>query len=211
MDDPQELEHRRHWQELAAQLGLDPGAEPEAVSPAPARAEAARKPVMEAPVPEVTNEPTPADIAPWSPPGMEAPREEPKETPRDRQGRNDSAEPVPVATEAQPEAVAREAEDRPRRGRRRGRRPSQEEGPAAETQGEQPGGEDQPVAEEIDRSSEASRRRGRGRGRHKKLERDDDNTETALVDEEPEQQAPPTDEEADEEEVDNLSNWNVPS
>jgi len=142
---------------------------------------------------------------------MEAPREEPEETPRGRQGQNHSADQAPAATEAQPEAVVREAEDRPRRGRRRGRRPSREEGPVAETQGEQPGGEDQPVAEETDRSSEASRRRGRGRGRHKKLERDDDNAETALVDEEPEQQAPPTDEEADDEEVDNLSNWNVPS
>src|SRR5205807_6647272 len=106
MDDPQELENRRHWQELAAQLGLDPGAEPEPISPAPARAEPARKPVMEAPVPEVTNEPAPADIAPWSPPGMEAPREEPEETPRGRQGSNDSAE---EATKAQPEAAAREA------------------------------------------------------------------------------------------------------
>src|SRR5438132_2937821 len=165
MDDPQDLEHRRHWQELAAQLGLDPGAEPAPVSPAHARAEPARKPVMEAPVPEVTNEPAPADIDPWSPPGMEAPPEEPREAPHSRQGNSHSADEVPAAKEAtpEPEAAAGEADDRPRRGRRRGRRPSPEEGGAAETQGEQPGGEDQPVAEETERSSEASRRRGRGR------------------------------------------------
>jgi hypothetical protein len=243
-------EQRRRWNELAAQLGLDPEPEPgqQAKPGAPAaRAEVTPKPPAVA-APGLTKEELPerAEERP-RPPEVEQRSEEPhrrrgrgrheEQRPERRQGahrhREEQAEksveerpqteaaerfaekPLAAETDVEPDDAEKlgtapgEPEEEPRRRRRRrGRRSGQgrkeqEREPAAADVGEEPAleAETEPeAAEDVEREP-----RGRRRRVDAKVETEDDDD----VDDKTEEADTQEDDTPDE--MDDLSDWNVPS
>lgn len=202
MNDENENKQHDHWQALAEQLGLPPVAEAPAASPPrvtesrevsmPAKVEAPATPVSPSRAPNVS---APAPLAP--PP---APAEAPKEE-----------RPGPVVVSAAPERRSgrrREPPDeagRPRRGRKPAKSTAEAEN---ETQGKKDGAQASGAAEDSARGgSEPGRRRGRNT--HKKSGPRD----AARVDTIDEIAPPPAEvpDDEDDDEIDNLSDWSVPS
>jgi ribonuclease E len=222
-------EDRKRWQAMAAELGLPPEEEetPPASVPVDTAEPEAKEPRTEVhePEPAPVHEETPSrGRRRRSPPLAPEPRAEgPGESPVE------AAAPGPVESgPALAEAPAAEATDaseqRPSRRRRRGRRGSKkDEGEtepasveAALATGAEAENPTEPVAEVPDEETpeEPARRRGRRRGRSRKGERESEPaqaSETEEAEEEVVSEEPARVEEEEDDEMDDLSNWNVPS
>jgi hypothetical protein len=211
MIDPNRKSSRNHWADLAEQLGLAPEAELEppsgSLSPPDesAESEAEAPPIVHEFEPEHSEEPGPAEpeaepapVQQWRPTSPEA---EPTSTVTEEASGFEGPEQT-----AQPMETAEAEEKRPRLGRRRGRRSGRGTSRREETPREPAELEAEPGDEPAGERLETERRRGRGRSRSKSP--DAESAEAT-----PSDVAEGVAEEADEkdEELDNLSDWNVPS
>jgi len=217
-EDQNEEERRRHWQELAEQLGLEP--EP-AVSPPgpPASAKETGRPAEEPAREAREEECEPAVPAQQIPPRRDFERAEDEGAHAFHEGAH-AFEEMEAESERRPDAGEEAAQEsppasKPRRGRRSGQRPDRSSLPAAAAP------TSEPAAEQDDDRPRERRRRGRGgrgRGRGRDRDRDEnvdrrDDVEAETEEPEPTETAPPAEDSAgnDSDDVDTLSDWNVPS
>lgn len=214
MSDPNQDQLHSHWAALAEQLGLPPEPPPPTPAPSPAvPAETASiAETAEAPEVETGHEATAELEAPGeAPSGSQRQPDEEWQEPAQPEGaqtdtaRNEEEDKGPVCDT---EMTAVEEEPAPagrRRGRRSGRGRATRKGRAAEN--EQTA---QPASEGAETEAEPSRRRGRGRGRGKTAKSRRAAPEAGPAPEAEPPETAPGPEEKDEE-LDNLSDWNVPS
>jgi hypothetical protein len=193
-DDPIQNSERTHWDELAEKLGLAPAAMPSV--PAVSR-------------PKVAEEP----------PNAKAPRS-PELAPRveDLEDEEPSSEEIPLpvaqasslvsssAAAAEPDQEEPSTRPKRRRGRKGGKSARSTE-KDVESQSPIEPSDEQSRGTAGEAGDTDRRRRGRGRGQRKKAIEPDDNKTSAGVDDE----SNPTPVADDKDEVDNLSDWNVPS
>jgi hypothetical protein len=218
MSEQDRNQHFDHWAALAEQLGLPPAATPSPEAPAAV----ARKPapVFEESARAVAPPPPPEPLPPAEKPAGPEPfraqgsRRPPR--PAEFERAIEHRDPAPVPKEIEEPAGQGEAGEeieKPRSsGRRRGRRPDKEKGgmpSAVEEASEGPAEGDAAVHEKA----EPTERRGRGRGRSgtkpARSSRPVPEAGPAPADESAPGQA--VEPEEKEEELDTLSDWNVPS
>jgi ribonuclease E len=240
-DEQERAEQKQHWLELAELLGLPPDTTPTASAPPGQDASTAKPSSAPREAIRAESKDMPLDAnGPNAEPGVsfDSPAEsdigEDPERVEAVETEFDAWEPAPLDSEAEPDM---DDDPRPSSRRRRGRRGRglRRDGPREpdETRGDDdktgpPGGEAS-ADEEIAAEERFKRgRRGRGRKHHKKApEAADQGEVTAFEEEMPEPESselseeldevqdeatePERDEADDQEDVDTLSDWNVPS